>query len=63
MTMPKPGQLESYASRLLLAAREMVANPNDMAARDAYVRAAFNLDWTAAAIILLTDKIPPDPAP
>lgn len=60
MTMPKPEQVEPYAERLLLAARELVANPNDMAVRTRYLRAAFNLDWTAAAIVYLAAR-PPQP--
>jgi hypothetical protein len=56
--MPTPERLGPYADRLLIAARAFVADPENMAKRTAYMRATFNLDWTAAAIVTLADRSP-----
>jgi hypothetical protein len=56
--MPTPERLGPYADRLLIAARAFVADPENMAKRTAYMRATFNLDWTAAAIVTLADREP-----
>lgn len=53
MTMPKPDQVERHAARILAAASRMVADPNDLEVRRDYIHATFNLDFTAAAIVLL----------
>lgn len=56
MTMPKPEQARLRADRVLEAARALVAEPDNMEKRQAYVRATFNVDWTAAAIVALADQ-------
>lgn len=53
--MPTPEQARKHGQRLLEAARAVVAEPNDMERRTDYLRAVFNLDWTAAAIVCLAD--------
>lgn len=54
--MPTPERIGAYADRLVERARAMAAEPMNMAAREAYIRAAFNLDWTAAAIVHLAER-------
>lgn len=56
MTMPKPEQIERAAERIVERARAMVAEPESMEARRDYMRATFNLDWTAAAIVWLANR-------
>lgn len=56
MTMPRPEHVERHAERLLRAAKAMVAEPENMDVRHDYVRAAFNHDWTAAAIVWLAQR-------
>lgn len=56
MTMPKPERIERAANRIVEHARAIVADPDNMDVRRDYVRATFNLDWTAAAIVLLADR-------
>lgn len=53
MTMPTPEKIDAYAERLLDRAKALVDDPEDEAKRREYMRAAFNLDWTAAAIVHL----------
>lgn len=62
MTMPTPEKIDAYAERLLARARALVDDPEDETKRREYLRATFNLDWTAAAIVHLADfrNIPED---
>jgi hypothetical protein len=55
MTMPTQAQAEKHAAKLLTVARRMVAEPNDFDVRRDYMRACFNHDWTAAAIIAIAE--------
>jgi len=57
MTMPTPQKIGKYAERLVAAARGLDAEPDNMKAREAYMRAAFNLDWTATAVVSLADAL------
>lgn len=52
----KPEHIQRHADRLLERARTFADDPNDMDKRVAYMRAAFNHDWTAAAIVALADR-------
>lgn len=51
-----PEQLDRKADHLLDLARAMGADPNNIEVRRAYLRATFNLDWTAAAIVHLAAR-------
>lgn len=56
MTTPTPEQIERTAGRLIDRARELVTDPNNMDARREYMKAAFNTDLTAGAILHLADR-------
>lgn len=42
--------LPAHTARVVAAAAEMMASPNDLATRQRFVRATFNLDALAAVI-------------
>ena len=56
MTTPTPEQAARRAGRIVEVARAFVADPNDDEKRLAYLKATFNLDWTAAVIVALADR-------
>lgn len=53
---PTKDQAHRTAARIISTSRAMVLQPDDMAARTAFVRATFNHDLTAAGIVLLADS-------
>jgi hypothetical protein len=55
MTMPTPEHAERRAQHIVEIARAFVADPNDDEKRLEFCRATFNLDWLAAAIVVLAD--------
>ena len=61
MTMPTDDRIPAYADRLLENARQVVAEPDNLSARRRFAMSSFNIDWTAAAIILLAERQPPAP--
>jgi len=56
VTTPTPEQAARRAGRIVEVARAFVADPNDDEKRLAYLKATFNLDWTAAVIVALADR-------
>lgn len=56
MTTPTPEQAARRSERIVEIARAFVADPNDDAKRLAYLKATFNLDWTAAVIVHLAGE-------
>lgn len=59
MTTPTPEQARRRAERIVERARAVLADPNNMDVRRDYMRAVFNIDWTAAAIVALADQPSP----
>lgn len=56
MTTPTPEQAARRADRIVEIARAFVADPNNDEKRLAYLKATFNLDWTAAVIVHLAQR-------
>lgn len=52
-----PEQANRRADRIVELARAFVADPNDDGRRLAYLKATFNLDQTAEAIVALADRV------
>lgn len=57
MTMPTPEQAARRVDRLVEIARAFADDPDNSERRFAYVKATFNLDWTAATIVALADSL------
>ena len=51
-----PEQANAFADRIVERARALLADPNNMDVRTAYMRAVFNIDRTAEAIVALADR-------
>jgi hypothetical protein len=54
--MPTQDQAHRAAARLIAASRAVVTEPDSLDRRQDLVRVAFNIDFTAAAIVLLADQ-------
>ena len=51
-----PERANNLADRIVDRARALLADPNNMDARTAYMRAVFNIDRAAEAIVALADR-------
>jgi hypothetical protein len=56
MNMPSVERIPALTDRLIEAARELLANPDDLGARRCFLERTFNSDWLAAKIVYLADR-------
>lgn len=56
MTMPPAIMPQKRIDHVVAAARAVVADPENMDTRRDYMRAVFNIDWTAAVIVALAAR-------
>lgn len=60
---PYTDRARAHADRVLEAAQAVLADPNNMTARTAFLRRCFNIDWLAAAIVTLAKPEAEQPEP